>query len=100
VTQTFCSEALRRYQDADHGRTGKAAPYPDRRPHAPADARRPRRQAPTHGHADGGAWPTATPTPQPTPVPRTEQEALQIATDIKKKLDEAGLQGPGLEYSG
>jgi hypothetical protein len=33
---------------------------------------------------------TATPTPQPTPAPRTEQEALQIATEIKQRLSAGG----------
>ena len=33
---------------------------------------------------------TATPTPTATPAPRTDAEALQIATEVKKKLDAGG----------
>jgi parvulin-like peptidyl-prolyl isomerase len=33
---------------------------------------------------------TATPTPQPTPAPRTDEEALQIATEVRQKLEAGG----------
>ena len=43
---------------------------------------------------------TATPTPAPTLAPRTEQEALQIATEVKKKLDAGGdFKALAIEYS-
>ncbi len=43
---------------------------------------------------------TATPTPAPTLAPRTEQEALQIATEVKQKLDASGdFKALAVEYS-
>lgn len=43
---------------------------------------------------------TATPTPEPTLAPRTEAEALQIATDVKKQLDAGGdFKALAIQYS-
>lgn len=48
--------------------------------------------------AEPGA--TATPAPEPTPAPRSEQEALQIASEIKQKLDAGGdFKALAIEYS-
>ncbi len=53
--------------------------------------------APTETPAPGA---TAAPTPEPTLAPRTEQEALQIATDVKKQLDAGGdFKALAIKYS-